>query len=81
MNRDREILLDAIEACNLILEFSHGFDFVRFAGDRKTQSSVLYQIAILGETANSLSPNFAAANPHIPINAIRGMRNRIIHEY
>ncbi|MDY7014715.1 MAG: hypothetical protein SVX43_14150 [Cyanobacteriota bacterium] len=41
MNRDCEIRLDAIEACNLILEFSHEFDFERFARDRKTQSSVL----------------------------------------
>lgn len=81
MNRDSEIRLDAIEACHLILEFTRGFDFDRFARDRKTQSSVLYQIAILGETANRFSTTFAATNPNLPLHAIRGMRNRIIHEY
>ena len=81
MSRDREYLLDAIEACTKILEFSQGFDQAQFEGDSKTQSSVLYQIAILGEIVNRLSPAYVAANPEVPIDAIRGMRNRIIHEY
>ena len=81
MSRDREYLLDAIQACTKILEFSQGFDRVQFEGDPKTQSSVLYQIAILGEIVNRLSPAYIAANPEVPIDAIRGMRNRIIHEY
>jgi len=52
-----------------------------FAQDLKTQSSVLYQIVILGEAVNRLSPAFTQAHPEIPINAIRGMRNRVVHEY
>ncbi len=81
MNRDKEILLDAIEACRLILQFSQGFDRESFEQDKKTQSSVLYQIAILGETTNRFSTDFTTANYQIPFHAIRGMRNRIIHEY
>jgi uncharacterized protein with HEPN domain len=81
MNRDREVLLDAIQACNLILEFCEDLEFNSFANDPKTQSSVLYQIVIIGEAANRLSPTFTQNNPEIPINAIRGMRNRVVHEY
>ncbi|MGB3557764.1 MAG: DUF86 domain-containing protein [Geitlerinemataceae cyanobacterium] len=81
MNRDREVLLDAIQACNLILEFCKYLDFDSFVNDRKTQSSVLYQIVIIGEAVNRLSPTFAQINPNIPIDAIRGMRNRVVHEY
>ncbi|AFY36880.1 protein of unknown function DUF86 [[Leptolyngbya] sp. PCC 7376] len=81
MNRDQEILLDAIEACNLILQFSQGYNYTNFEEDKKTQSSVLYQIAILGETTNRFSTKFIAENPQIPFHAIRGMRNRVIHEY
>jgi uncharacterized protein with HEPN domain len=81
MNRDREILLDLIRACNLIEEFCKNLDFLAFSQDIKTQSSVLYQIVIIGEAINRLSPEFARYNPQIAINAIRGMRNRVVHEY
>ena len=52
-----------------------------FLDDVKTQSSVLYQIVIIGEAINRLSPEFAQNYSQIPINAIRGMRNRVVHEY
>ena len=81
MNSDREILLDVIRACNLIQEFCENSDLVTFTRDVKTQSSVLYQIVIIGEAINRLSPEFVQSNPQIPINAIRGMRNRVVHEY
>ncbi len=81
MNRDKEILLDIIRACNLIQEFCESLDFIAFEGDIKTQSSVLYQIVIIGEAINRLSPEFAQSNPQVPINSIRGMRNRVVHEY
>jgi uncharacterized protein with HEPN domain len=71
MNRDREILLDLIKACNLIQEFGKNLDFLDFSKDIKNQSSVLYQIVIIGEAINRLSPDFARSNPQIPINAIR----------
>ena len=36
---------------------------------------------IIGEAANRLSSGFIANNPQIPIRQIKGMRNRIVHEY
>ncbi len=81
MNCDREYWLDAINACQQILDFTEGFDEHSFLQDRKTQSSVLYQIAVLSEAMNRFSDSFINQNSQIPIAAIRGMRNRIIHEY
>ena len=97
MNRDREILIDLIRACELSIQFCQDLDLQAFSQDlngarslasfadagshRKTQSSVLYQIVIIGEAINRLSANFALKNPQIPIRQIRGMRNRIVHEY
>ncbi len=81
MNRDQEILIDIIRACNLIQEFCRDLDFLAFERDIKSQSSVLYQIVIIGEAINRLSPEFAQSNLQVPINAIRGMRNRVVHEY
>ncbi|MEB3116749.1 MAG: HepT-like ribonuclease domain-containing protein [Limnothrix sp.] len=81
MNHDREYWLDAINACQQILDFTKGLDEDSFLQDRKTQSSVLYQITVLSEAMNRFSDSFITQNSQIPIAAIRGMRNRIIHEY
>ena len=67
MNSDREILLDLIQACNLIQEFCDNLELATFTKDIKTQSSVLYQIVIIGKAINRLSPDFVYSNPQIPI--------------
>ncbi|WPF87952.1 HepT-like ribonuclease domain-containing protein [Cyanobacterium aponinum AL20118] len=81
MNRNQEAILDLIKACNLITKFCANLDQQFFLDDEKTQSSVLYQIVIIGEAVNRLTPDFIAKYPQILFNAIRGMRNRVVHEY
>ena len=81
MGRDDEALLDLVRASRLIIEFCQGMNLQSFVKDFKTQSSILYQIIILGEAANRLSPDFVQAHPQIPIAAMRRMRNRVVHEY
>lgn len=81
MNRNKEAILDLIRAIKLIIEFSKNLDYPSFYEDIKTQSSILYQIVIMGEAINQLSSEFIQSYPEIPFNAIRGMRNRVVHEY
>ncbi|NEP88196.1 MAG: DUF86 domain-containing protein [Okeania sp. SIO2C2] len=81
MSRDDEIVIDLVTACNLILDFTKGMDKENFITDAKTQSSVLYQIIILGEAVNRLSSTFIDSHPQIPVRQIKGMRNRVTHEY
>ena len=81
MNKDREILLDLIRACELIVQFCENLNWQAFSQDLKTQSSVLYQIVIIGEGVNRLSSDFIERNPQVPIRQIRGTRPRVVHEY
>jgi uncharacterized protein with HEPN domain len=81
MNKDEETLLDLIRACKLSIQFCADLDWQTFAQDLKTQSSVLYQIVIIGEAVNRLSSDFIVNNPQILVQQIRGMRNRVVHEY
>ena len=41
----------------------------------------LYNIQIIGEAVNQLADDIKADNPQIPWILIKGMRNRLIHEY
>ena len=81
MPKDDEIILDLAKAARLILDFTSGMTEDEFMVDEKTQSSVLYQIIILGEAVNRLSEQFKTQYPTIPYAQIKGMRNRVTHEY
>ena len=52
-----------------------------FAADAKTQSAVLYPIAILGEAVKRLFPDFREQHAQIDWRAIAGMRDKLIHDY
>lgn len=41
----------------------------------------LYNIQIIGEAVSHLPAGIKTENPHIPWKLIKGMRNRLIHEY
>lgn len=81
MPRDNEAVLDLYKALQKILTFTQGMSESEFIGDEKTQSSVLYQFIIVGEAVNRLSDEFKAQNSQVPFAQIRGMRNRVVHEY
>lgn len=81
MPRDNEAVLDLYQALQKILTFTQGMSEAEFMRDEKTQSSVLYQFIIVGEAVNRLSDEFKAQNSQVPFAQIRGMRNRVVHEY
>ncbi len=81
MSRDNASLLDIAQAAQMILEFTLGMTQGEFEADRRTQSAVLYQIAILGEAVKRLSQEFRRQYPDIPWSSIAGMRDKLVHDY
>ena len=79
--RDRASLLDIAKAARLALEFVRDISEEEFTADIKTQSAVLYQIAILGEAVKRLSSEFRQRVPQIAWKEIAGMRDKLIHDY
>ncbi|MGD0798280.1 MAG: DUF86 domain-containing protein [Acidobacteriaceae bacterium] len=66
------------------IQFVDGISYTDFQADTKTQRAVTMNLVILGEAAAKIEehfPEFAVAHPEIAWTAIRGMRNRIVHEY
>lgn len=80
-SRDRASLLDIIKAAELSQSFAQDMDQFSFTQDAKTQSAVLYQIAILGEAVKRLSPELRNNYPDIPWSAMAGMRDKRVHDY
>jgi uncharacterized protein with HEPN domain len=81
MTRDEATLLDIVKAAQLASSFIQGMTKESFLDDIKTQSSVLYQLAVIGEAVKRLSHAFRAQHPDVPWQLIAGMRDHVIHGY
>lgn len=81
MLRDQQSIQDIWNAAQEILNFTAGMDYESLAADRRTQAAVLYEILIIGEAANRLSPEFRSQHSSIPWKDIIGMRNILAHQY
>jgi uncharacterized protein with HEPN domain len=81
MPRDEATLLDAQKAARRVLEFTVGLDSAAFMSDAKTQSAVMHQLLVLGESVKRLSDEMRAQRPDIPWRLIAGMRDHLIHGY
>jgi len=80
--RSENLLIeDIVESAQKILSYTNGLSFDDFVADEKTVDAVVRNFEIIGEAASRLSPEFRSMNPHIEWNRIRGLRNRIVHDY
>lgn len=80
--RDNRLLLqDMLESASKIITYTDGMDFDAFLSDEKTIDAVVRNFEIIGEAANRIDFDFKLAHPEIEWNRIRGLRNRIVHDY
>jgi uncharacterized protein with HEPN domain len=78
--RDGLFLAHVLAAIADIESFMDG-GRIGFMADRKTQSAVVRQLAIVGEAVKNLSPALIASESAVPWRQIAGARDRLIHAY
>jgi len=82
--RDADYLNHMLEAVKLARSYVEGLSKADFLADKRTQQAVILNIIVIGEAATQLvdeHSEFAAHNPEIPWQKMRGMRNRMAHGY
>jgi len=80
MRRDRERLLDILEAIEKIQKYA-AYGRERFNDDELIQTWVVHHIQLIGEAAAGLSEESRKEYPEIPWSAIVNMRNILVHAY
>jgi uncharacterized protein with HEPN domain len=70
-----------LEAARLIDSYMAGVTFDQFWHQSEKRDAVALRLSVLGESAGKISQPTEAALPQIPFQAIRGLRNRIAHDY
>lgn len=75
---------DIEQSIKKISVFTKDMTFEDFKQDEKTQDAVHMRLLVIGEAVNNIQQKCNALlerYPQIPWRAIRGMRNKIAHEY
>ncbi len=70
-----------VEASERSLGYVRGLTFEQFAADLRTVDAVSYAIVVIGEAVKAIPETVILASPEIPWADIRGMRNKVAHEY
>ena len=74
-------LHDMLEAARLIRGYTAGVNAEQFRTNNEKRDAVALRLSVLGESAHRIDRATEAALPGIPFKSIRGMRNRIAHDY
>jgi uncharacterized protein with HEPN domain len=80
-DKDKMILKKIAGYIDDIAHFVSGLDFDSFLADKKTISACAFVISQIGEIAGEVSDDFQMSHSTIPWKSIRGMRNKIVHDY
>ncbi len=81
MDKTNSYLYDIKIACERIQQFVEGMDLTKFTTDFMCQDAVIRRIEIIGEASTKIDPVFQEEHSAIPWHLMRGMRNRLIHDY
>jgi uncharacterized protein with HEPN domain len=74
-------IADILDAIAEIQVFCSDLSFDAFLDDPKTLKAVVADLTIIGEAVRHIPDEVMDAHENIPWALIRGMRNRIVHDY
>jgi uncharacterized protein with HEPN domain len=81
-NRERDRLLDIVENAQYVADYLNGMGFKQFAGSRMTVDAIERCLQRITEAVIRIGEErIAAIAPEIPFHALRGLGNRLRHEY
>lgn len=80
--RDWKILFeDIIDSINKIEEYTLGLSYEEFEENNLIVDAVVRNIEIIGEASKNISVEIQNKFVDIPWQKLRGIRNRIVHDY
>ncbi len=80
-SKDRIIIQKLIVYIDDIEKYVEGLQAKDFLDDKKTITACAFTVSQIGELVKEISDETITKYSSIPWNSIKGMRNRIIHDY
>jgi len=75
------VINDILNCIDHITSYTANLSFEDFSSNFMVVEACLYNIQVIGEAVAQLPDDIKNRNQHIPWILIKGMRNRLIHEY
>jgi uncharacterized protein with HEPN domain len=79
--KDKIILKKIVGYIDDVAQYVSKLDFDSFLADKKTIFACAFVVSQIGELVNEVSEDIQHANSAIPWKSIKGMRNKIVHDY
>ncbi|MDZ7764124.1 MAG: DUF86 domain-containing protein [Melioribacteraceae bacterium] len=80
--RDSKLLIrDILISINKIKVYTENKTYESFMVDELVKDAVVRNIEIIGEASNRIPDDLKSKSQNIPWSKLRGIRNRIVHDY
>jgi len=80
-SRDRIIIQRIVGYIDDVEKYVDGIEARDFLDDKKTITACAFTVSQIGELVKGITDETIEKYPNIPWNSIKGMRNRIVHDY
>ena len=80
-NKEYVSFIKMIEYIEKAIKYTEGFTFEQFENDEKTIDATVFAISQIGELVKNISKSTMNKYTNIEWNMIKGLRNRIVHDY
>ncbi len=81
IKNDAYYIKKMLKDINFIIEKTNGITLEELEANEVLCDSVLFRLIQISENSVKLTTEFKASHNDIPWQAIKGMRNKIVHEY
>lgn len=75
------LIKDILNCIKRISTYTNSLSFETFSANYIVLEACLYNLQVIGEAVSKIPDNIKKTEPQIPWALIKGMRNRLIHEY
>lgn len=79
--KSRKSIIKIIQHAEQILLYTDGITQPQFEGNRLVLEAVAFNVSQIGELAKLVDQQTIDENRHVDWMAMRGLRNRIVHDY
>lgn len=80
-SKDRILIQKIIRYIEDVETYIEGMEAINFLDDKKTITACAFTVSQIGELAKDVSDETQNNYDNIPWKSIKGMRNRIVHDY
>ena len=80
-NKEYVSIIKMIEYIDKSIKYIDGYTFDEFCNDEKTVDATIFAISQIGELVKNISVETIEKYSNIEWNMMKGLRNRIVHDY